>query len=34
MASTFVTAGVNHGPITPPDPLASPHAVLAPPQHA
>jgi Ca2+-binding RTX toxin-like protein len=31
MASTFVAAGVSHGPTTPPDPFAAPQPVLAPP---
>jgi Ca2+-binding RTX toxin-like protein len=34
MASTFVTAGVSHGPTVPPDAFAAPQPVLASPQHA
>jgi hypothetical protein len=34
MASTFVTAGVSHGPTILPDPFAAPQPALAPPQHA
>jgi Ca2+-binding RTX toxin-like protein len=31
MASTFITAGVSHGPTTAPDPFTTPQPALAPP---